>query len=105
MRHKVRRYFRRNRPVKKVPKPKPVFFMPETTEEPQTSPVSLYIAQNIDSGLSRRELVEQFHEYDCDGEMVKGLGLSVCNKCDYWEKNADDSDEMEIDEKEEGNAE
>jgi len=45
-----------------------------------------YIEQNSDSGLSRAELVQQFHEYDCNGKLVERVGLLACNSCDYWEK-------------------
>ena len=91
------------RPIKKHPKSGRAYFTPEQEKDKPVNPVSVYVTQNISSGMSRRELVEQFHEYDCDGELVESLGIAACTKCDYWETRRNDDDgEMEGMEEEEG---
>lgn len=76
------------RKVKREDRPKPVKKCKGRAKgEGTLSPLSIYIMQNLDSGLSRRELVEQYHEYDCKGKMVEHLGVITCSKCDYWEPN------------------
>lgn len=47
-----------------------------------------YIEENEGRGLSRDELHEQFHEYDCGGDMVElsrspNKRIVHCEKCRY----------------------
>ena len=76
---KVKRYWK---PVKKV---RPVKEAPVVEDQDfKLSPQMAYIMGNADSGLSRQELVDQFHEYDCEGEEVESLGVIHCTACDWW---------------------
>jgi hypothetical protein len=55
------------------------------------SKLTVYLLENEASGLSRAELVEQFHEYDCEGELEDFEHIRRCTGCDYWEIVKNDS--------------
>jgi|SRR5215471_9457482 len=94
-RNKVKRWWRpikkTPRPVKKTPKFGRAIYTPAKEISKPATPMLRYIEENQASGLSRKELVEQFHEYDCDGELVEGVGVAACTKCDYWETRRHDN--------------
>jgi predicted RNA-binding Zn-ribbon protein involved in translation (DUF1610 family) len=89
-RGKVKRYFRRNRPVKKVPKAPRYFPQPPGENFERMSALTRYLMENEESGLTRKELQEQFHEYDCTSEMAvlaRGVTKKIyyCPECGYIE--------------------
>jgi hypothetical protein len=67
-------------------------YVPEPKIPRGLSPLTRYLEENADSGLSRQELVEQFREYDCGHPAMEVVAstskqtIRICNDCGFSEK-------------------